>query len=483
MNEDSGGGSPPPPPPVPDDSKIDSTMETQKPEITDNKFENKKTQKKTVYNYKNTDLGPFMIYIENSQNSDKFNYFKIARDIYNLKLNDVKKITIKGRNKLGIEFINFNTANKMLNNEILLKKGYNIFIPFNYALCKGIVRNIDITVSDQELFDCTRSPFKISEIKRLNRRVLNHVDKSVQYEPTGTILFTFEGTLLPRFVNIFGLSFPVSTYIPPVTQCYTCLLYGHTRLQCKGKKKCFTCTENHEEDTTPESECNIKCWHCDSITHKSNDKKCPEYNRQKSIKYLMATENLSFYDANIMCPRTFVTSRDLKKLDNIKEYRHHTSDFPSLSKNQSPPDNNAISINQRRLNSPDQLYNSKRSYTQATSDNPKKRSIYKSHQGFDKEAHNNLLYTPNSRPEKFLPKNFSFSQPASASSDTVYSIDNPVGKKSDTDIFDLIAQNYTKLDKSIKDKITKFIITTNKLNVSNPDHDKPKDRDIFFPKY
>ena len=64
----------------------------------------------------------------------RYNNIKIARDIFNLNLTDVKKTKNKGLNRLSIEFTNFKSANNFVKNKTLLDKGYKIFSLFNFKL-------------------------------------------------------------------------------------------------------------------------------------------------------------------------------------------------------------------------------------------------------------------------------------------------------------------------------------------------------------
>lgn len=57
----------------------------------------------------------------------------------------------------------------------------------------------------------------------------------IKYVKTGTCFLTFSGKSIPRSVNLYGLDLEVENYIMPVTQCYNCFLFGHTKNQCRGK--------------------------------------------------------------------------------------------------------------------------------------------------------------------------------------------------------------------------------------------------------
>lgn len=349
--------------------------------------------------YSDFDLGPYMVYLESTDivgfSVGKVNNIKIARDIFNLNLIDVKKINNKGLNRIAIEFNNAQAANNMVKNQTLKEKGYKIFIPFNFVSCKGICRQVDSDISEEELLKCASAgsyaghKVEILSVKRLNRKIINDSDKSFVYEPTGTVLFTFKGVVLPNSVKFYHLERPIQIYVPPVTQCYKCLRFGHTNNNCRGREKCFNCggEEKHTKDNTSYS-CKTQCYYCKE-DHKSNSKKCPEYTRQKNIKELMAYENVTFYDANEACKKTYITKGD---------YIYNPQDFPQKLKekniNNFQKASSQFTIpSQRRTQ---HVNTSKRSFAQAIAVNNNKKRII--HKGFDRGAHEECLFNPNSRP-------------------------------------------------------------------------------------
>ena len=389
-------------------SMIDIEIENQHSDTSTHSVDNgqpKNKKDKIQRFFSNKDFGPFIVYIESTEQSGnnlgRFNDLKIAKDIFNLNLKDVKKINNKGMNRIGVEFTNFMAANNFVSNKTLINKGYNIFNPANYVSCKGIVRGVNKMFQVEEVVRYSEAPIRILDAVRLNRKVLGISSEGPTFEPTNTILMTFEGTILPRSVKIYGLEKLVIPYISPVTQCFNCLRFGHTKKLCKSKKKCFNCGDSESHDIINEPgtsnvhfSCQIKCIHCGSLEHKSNFKKCPEYLRQKNIKQLMAYENLTYFDASQRCKKIY-------SMDNRHDSNNfilHPSDFPTMHNNKQNPrntqdDNETISPSQRRT--VDFNSRNKRSFQQTVSDGPKKRIILK---GYDRRVHEEALYFPNSRP-------------------------------------------------------------------------------------
>ncbi|KAG5865034.1 hypothetical protein JTB14_012787 [Gonioctena quinquepunctata] len=217
-------------------------------------------------------------------------HLNIATEIFDLQLRDIKKVKIKGINKLGVEFCTPESANKFVNNESLKNRGYIMYIPQNYVTCKGIIRNVSKYLSIDRIKAVTQSPFQILDAKRLNRRVVKE-DKTVEYVTTSTLLVTFEGVILPRYVTMSYLSMPVIPYIQPVMQCFSCLEFGHTKRQCRStNSKCHNCSTAHESEVI----CTKNCKFCHSSEHNSLYKKCP-----------CAYENISYFDAKELVPKMY----------------------------------------------------------------------------------------------------------------------------------------------------------------------------------
>lgn len=144
----------------------------------------------------------------------------------------------------------------------------------------------------------TNSDIEIIKAERQKRRVVE--DGVTLFKPTGTVVLTFKGEKLPTQVSLWWVKFEVDIYIFPVEMCYRCLRFGHIKSQCRASNleypRCLNCGESHPYAYLQEEP---SCYHCRG-KHQASDKDCPEWAKQKEIKYIMAKLNLSYTEAIAM---------------------------------------------------------------------------------------------------------------------------------------------------------------------------------------
>lgn len=370
---------PPDPPEKPPDLEQVQSNNRAKNENNNNK---KVFQKRFFSEY---DLGPFEIYVQHKEkNIGNYNILSIAKEIFNLKSEEIIKINRKGKNRIGVIFSNYKGANKFLQNDVLVNKGYEAFIPSHHLQCKGIVRFVDKNLTEEEIkeFSSINSLVtKIVEVRRMNRRVVEKSEKGqdkISFLPTGTICVIFSGRTIPKEIKIFGLPMKVIPFIEPVVQCQNCFIYGHSTSQCRSKSKCFKCSKIHEPDVS----CNTLCMFCKSSEHQSKDPACPERMRQKEIKQIMSFQNISYFEAGQKVPRNST---------NKPGYNKEENNFPQLNRNRQPNPELMTEMEKRcRAIQENQIP----SYSQVTSNSKRKRN---STEGYDKGEHQACLINPNGR--------------------------------------------------------------------------------------
>lgn len=444
-----------------------------------NYTDNKKTgdEKKTIDKkreqifYSENSNGPFIVFVESGTtqevNIGKYSYMKLAKTIFDMKLNNIIRIRNKGNHKIGVEFDNYLSANAFISNKVLLDKGLNSYIPFNMVTCKGIVRRVDPELDIKEIKYLISSKFKILDIKRLNRKVID--ENGVQYKPTGTLLITFEGTILPKYLNISYISFPVLPFVPRVTQCFKCQYFGHTENQCKGKKKCVSCSEAHSEEQEYKECKKVLCFHCKSISHKSNNKDCPEYKRQKNIKEKMAFDNVSFYDASLYFPKP-----DYNSINGDGVVRFRGEDFPSMKKNSQVQNSENITVKDRSQVHFSNIIKTKRSFATASRENKNTKKRIVQNTKDNKDEYNEIWVNPNGRIPQTCPSGLGLGSSHRdlyrAGGSGISTIDNP--GKSNQNMFSKNNLPRSASDKSI-DNFYKYFLELN-------NNDKTKFKDIIL---
>lgn len=263
-----------------------------------------------VKQYTAMDSGPFLVHVSRTEPDPaagstirpiKFGQFLHINKIRNICPEGIKKV---GRNKISIEFISSEDANRFLDNPILEVSKYKAEIP-NYNISKmGIVRQVPVDLSMDEFAEFLVSPTGcgiVLKARRLNRKII--VEDKPSWVPTQTVVITFQGQTLPRKVFLFHTSLPVDPYEFPTIQCLNCCRFGHVKIQCRSKPRCYRCTQPHTGESCHIIETESSCLNC-SGRHYSINKSCPEYARQKSIKLLMSQDNISYEEASSKFPKS-----------------------------------------------------------------------------------------------------------------------------------------------------------------------------------
>lgn len=98
----------------------------------------------------------------------KYSNLKIAKEICGLNLENVLKISQK--NWIRIQFSKYKKANNLVENEILKNKGYNVYIPYGQVSFKGIVRNIDLELTDHKFKSLMKPPINIPEAEKVIKK-------------------------------------------------------------------------------------------------------------------------------------------------------------------------------------------------------------------------------------------------------------------------------------------------------------------------
>ncbi|CAH2238588.1 jg23693 [Pararge aegeria aegeria] len=183
--------------------------------------------------YLDTDSGPFVVYVSrevtdpsagSSIRAIKFGQFLYKNKIKSIVNDGVKSV---GRNKMSVEF-------KCGDAEF---KGY---IPTFNITRMGLVRGVPVEWHLDEFVESLDLPSGCGEVlkaRRLNRKQIT--EGIVTWVPTQSVVVTFRGQVLPNKIYSYHTSLPVETYYFPSIQCVNCCRFGHTKIQCRSKPRCY----------------------------------------------------------------------------------------------------------------------------------------------------------------------------------------------------------------------------------------------------
>lgn len=254
--------------------------------------------------YVSTDISPFIVHIQKKVSSPDenvqlkeltFGQFLKKNSFKNIIVGSLKRI---GRNRITIEFRNYQDANAFLNSPLLEQNNYKAFIPTFSITRMGVIRGIPVDWSEDDIMNNIEIPSgcgKVIKVRRLKRKIL--INNVTELKCTESVVVTFDGQVLPPKVYACYTALPVDVYIYPTVQCYNCCRFGHVKMQCRSRPRCFRCGHDHTGDSCSVEEEHIRCVLCKGL-HMATSNKCLEFLRQKRIKETMAKSCISYAEAS-----------------------------------------------------------------------------------------------------------------------------------------------------------------------------------------
>lgn len=262
------------------------------------------------FHYTDSDKGPYTVFVSrqepDSTSGYSFKILKFAHFLHRNNISGIKEGGIKnlGRNKISIDFTTAENANNFLKLSILANNKYTAYIPRFQIVRMGVVRDIPTDWSLEEFLEGIHTPTNCGEVIRARRlNVKSRKEDSIVWIPSNSVVLTFLGQHLPEKVYCFNAALPVSIYQLPTIQCRNCCRFGHIAKQCRSQPRCYKCAKSHPGDNCSTPDVEVSCLLC-SGSHKATDVKCPEHDRQKSIKLVMSQENINYLEASARFPQS-----------------------------------------------------------------------------------------------------------------------------------------------------------------------------------
>lgn len=254
-----------------------------------NKVKNNTIDNK-IMSYQTSDKGPFIIIMEKEGISD----IQTGKRLNELNFQNILNIKKTARNKLKVQTLDGKTANRIMKNQDLINVDkIKSYLPNSIITTVGVVKNIDLSMSTEEILQNCSCDCKILNIERMTRW---DTEKS-ESVPSNNIKITFRSNKIPDLFKIYFVSRKIEYYIPKPILCKKCLCYGHTTKQCKKEDAilCKICSEVIHPD---ENQCKNKCKFCKVEEHKTGAAKCPEEIKQKEITKQMTIQKLTYKEAH-----------------------------------------------------------------------------------------------------------------------------------------------------------------------------------------
>lgn len=248
--------------------------------------------------------GPFEVYIQSNpidNVASSIHPLAVGRILSASSKIDILEIKKIGYSKISVQLTNRDAANQLLTNSALKSKNLTAFIPSFRTTRQGIIRNVPLDVTEEEIIKEVNCPFVISRVRRLNRKAPVPPDSntsSPEYIPSKTVALTFKGQSLPKYVYLYKVRYEVSPFISKVSLCYSCYRFGHIASQCKGHPRCSHCSEKAHDKDLPCPKINLppSCVNCKG-PHTPNNPTCVERILQNQIRVLAANKNIPFMEA------------------------------------------------------------------------------------------------------------------------------------------------------------------------------------------
>lgn len=211
---------------------------------------------------------------------------KFAKDVFQKLGNKCINLVKISKDTFRLDCLDKETANSLVKTQPFPNS--KCFVPFNNKYCVGVLRDMDITMSEQEINELCGGIF--SSVYRMMR-----FDKvKMARVPTNSVKVTMDCDELPEYLTVFGMRCKVYNFEQRVRVCYGCHRFGHFESNCKGEtKKCGNCGQW----CVGKCERATQCSSCNQNTHIFGDENCPVKKIESSIIQVMVNNKLSYFEA------------------------------------------------------------------------------------------------------------------------------------------------------------------------------------------
>lgn len=232
--------------------------------------------------YSRSDAGPYIVFVESlDKNIGKLHPMSVGKLLYtynSLLKHDIDNISPSGRNRVKIELKTAAAANNLIEAPVWKDRNFDVYIPNFLLHTYGIIRDVDISLTDKEIIDSMESIYPVANIKRYTKKHHSNPELMV---PIPVCMVVFRSQTLPPHVAILGTRCPVEPYVAPVIQCRNCWRFHHRASQCRSHTRCSRCGDQHSADSCTATA--PTCLNC-SGQHPVTDRSCAVFLHQQELQ-------------------------------------------------------------------------------------------------------------------------------------------------------------------------------------------------------
>lgn len=194
-----------------------------------------------------------------------------------------------GKNGLLCKSASLDCVSDLLACTVFANVPVEAFIPPHLACVKGVVRNVDSSLTPLEVLDLF-SPAGVTSVYRCSKLV----DGTRQ--ATESVICSFAGLSRPSEVKAWPIIYRVDPFVRRPTQCRKCWRFGHMDKNCKSGVRCRMCGCAHSSVECSEQD--PKCCVCGN-KHVADSPDCPARAQEVEVITMMDRSHCSRVEAAV----------------------------------------------------------------------------------------------------------------------------------------------------------------------------------------
>lgn len=252
--------------------------------------------------YVSKDKAPFLVIMQ----QESINEITVSRNLIACSLIagiiEIKKVA---SNRVRVICKDMDSANNIIKCQNLRSQhNINAYIPNEYVKAVGIVKDVPLDLTNNEIIEYLESDIPVEQIERMNFWDRNEM----RAKPGTSIKITFRSTNIPQQIKLYYTIKKVEHFVPRPVVCNKCLRFGHIARACRSREtKCTNCSQTTH--STEDRSCNGSCEHCrktcltkcnhctENANHRSNALICPIMKNEMKIKECMVKQKLPYAEA------------------------------------------------------------------------------------------------------------------------------------------------------------------------------------------